>query len=178
VESCILWSEAVRVAVAEQRLDIRAGLDLLDSWQDGTPVEGWLGAEPPLRALGDRRAYWEQRIAEAEAGPITRFNPNGFTVTALQAAWAAIHATASMGTDPARFERTLQLAISIGDDTDTVAAIAGGLLGGFFGLAGVPPGLARQVHGWPSNADQQRLIDLSLRAAGLDPDQIGAIRYL
>ncbi|MDR1189617.1 MAG: ADP-ribosylglycohydrolase family protein [Bifidobacteriaceae bacterium] len=175
VESCILWSEAVRVAVTERRLDIRAGLDLLDLWQDGSLAQGWPGAEPPLRAAGDRRAFWEERIDQAEAGPVTRFNPNGFTVTALQAAWAAIHGTASMGTDPARFERALQVAISIGDDTDTVAAIAGGLLGGSLGVARIPADLARRVHGWPYQFGGSDLIRLALKTAGLTPGQEGPL---
>jgi ADP-ribosylglycohydrolase len=175
VEACILWSEAVRVAIVEERLDVRAGLDLLDPRQDGTLTQGWRGAEPPLRATGDRRAYWDQMIAEAESGPITKFNPNGCVVTALQAAWAAIHATAPLGADPARFERALQLAVSIGGDTVAVAATAGGLLGGFFGAAGIPADLARQVHGWPSNASQDRLIHVSLMAAGLEEGQLGMI---
>ncbi|MDR2253010.1 MAG: ADP-ribosylglycohydrolase family protein [Bifidobacteriaceae bacterium] len=143
-ESCVIWSEAVRVAVADGRLDVRAGFDLL------SPAS---------------RDYWQAKIAQAEAGDPSRFNSNGWTVTALQAAWAAIHATRDLGDDPDRFEATLQLAISIGHDTDTVAAIAGGLLGAYFGVSGMPADLAGRVHGWPGGIGRRRLVQLALTVA-------------
>ena len=37
----------------------------------------------------------------------------------------------------------------IGNDTDTVAAIAGGLLGAYWGQSGIPLTWVRKVHGWP-----------------------------
>ena len=36
-----------------------------------------------------------------------------------------------------------------GNDTDTVAAIAGGLLGAAYGASAVPVGWRRMLHGWP-----------------------------
>lgn len=120
-DSCVLWSEAIRVAVGEERLDVAGGLDLL--------------------APG-RRDQWAAWLAEAEHGPAARFTPNGFTVTALQAAWSAIFASAGL-------EDALHVAIRIGDDTDTVAAIAGGLLGARWGASAVPASWRDAVHGWP-----------------------------
>lgn len=127
VESAVLWSEAVRVAVNLGVLDIRSGLRLIDP---------------------GRRGLWEGWIDEAENGPPARFRRNGYTVTALQAAWSAIWAT-RQATGPEHFEDALQTAISIGHDTDTVAAIAGGLLGARHGVSGIPADLARRVLGWP-----------------------------
>ena len=71
--------------------------------------------------------------------PGARFRPNGFTVTALQAAVAAIVTTDI----PERgsclhLQHALHDAVRIGDDTDTVAAIAGGLLGARWGASAVP----------------------------------------
>jgi ADP-ribosyl-[dinitrogen reductase] hydrolase len=167
-DSCVLWCAAIDQAVRTGRLDgPRVGLDLL----------------PP-----DRRNEWEAWIDEAEAAGRTggqgRFRPNGYTVTALQAAWAAIVAAAvslneSTGDDwtaggeggrtrevmrgkgpdslsvatlvdragPAHLEATLQHAIAIGDDTDTVAAIAGALVGARWGASTVPLRHQAIVHG-------------------------------
>ncbi|MGN6239518.1 MAG: ADP-ribosylglycohydrolase family protein [Cellulosimicrobium cellulans] len=138
-ESCVLWSEAVRVAVTEQRLDVRAGLDLLD----------------PSAA-----ARWSAWIADAElARPTADLRQNGFTVTALQAAWHAIATTsAPQGSTFAHRDHlaaALQAAVSIGGDTDTVAAIAGALLGACYGARAVPYEWARAVHGWPGIARRQ-----------------------
>ncbi|MDR2347699.1 MAG: ADP-ribosylglycohydrolase family protein [Bifidobacteriaceae bacterium] len=153
-ESCVLWSEAVRVAVAEQRLDVRAGLDLL-----------------PAQARG----YWEEKIAQAEAGDPGRFDRNGWTVTALQAAWSSIHATRALGDHPDRFAQPRHLARAIGHDTDTVAAIVGGLLGGYFGVSRIPANLARQVGGWPGGIRRSGLVQLALEISGGGWDQAGSM---
>lgn len=141
VESCVLWCEAIRVAVVDARLDVSAGLDLLD------PA---------------RRGQWRTWIDEALAavdGPVpgARFTPNGFTVTALQAAVAAI-----AGTPVAGPVEALHAAVRIGNDTDTVAAIAGTLLGARWGASTFPAHWAAAVHGWPGRQAQD-LADLTRR---------------
>lgn len=142
IDACILWSAAVREAVLTGTLDVRAGLDLVDP---------------------ERRAWWESVLAEAETADPDVFSPNGYTVTALQAAWSSIYATAT-DKGPGHVERALQRAISIGDDTDTVAAIAGALLGARYGVAGLPADLARRVHGWPGMAADD-LVQLAVLTA-------------
>ncbi len=134
-DSCVLWSEAVRVAVLEGRIAVDAGLDLLPE---------------------SRRGEWTARLDEARSLPASRFRPNGFTVTALQAAVAAVTRTAVPDLEPARsrfpclhLQDALHAAVRIGDDTDTVAAIAGGLLGARWGASAVPWHWRRVVHGWP-----------------------------
>jgi len=134
-DSAVLWSEAVRVAVMEKRLDVRSGLDLI-------PAE--------------RRDEWDTWITEAETRDPGTFTPNGFTVAALQAAWSAITHTPVPAEDPAagsyacqHLQQTLHAAVRIGHDTDTVAAIAGGLLGAYWGWSAIPLTWARRVHGWP-----------------------------
>ena len=77
------------------------------------------------------------------------FSPNGFTVRALQAAWAAITSTDHHDGSPLHLQRALTAAVQAGDDTDTVAAIAGALLGARYGASAVPFRWRRQVHGWP-----------------------------
>ena len=46
-------------------------------------------------------------------------------------------------------QRGLQAAVRAGHDTDTVAAIAGSLLGARYGASAVPTQWRRMVHGWP-----------------------------
>jgi ADP-ribosyl-[dinitrogen reductase] hydrolase len=63
-------------------------------------------------------------------------------VSALQAAWSAVSQTNEL-------EIGLQAAVHAGGDTDTVAAIAGALLGATYGGSTVPARWRRQLHGWP-----------------------------
>jgi ADP-ribosylglycohydrolase len=136
-ESCVLWSEAVRLAVTEERLDVRAGLDLLPA---------------------DRRDAWAGWIADAEQRhPAADLRGgNGFTVIALQAAWHAIVSTEPIGggTDGRlHLPAALAAAVRIGGDTDTVAAIAGALLGARYGTRAVPDLWLAAVHGWPETVE-------------------------
>ncbi len=149
-ESCVLWSEAVRVAVTEGRFELLAGLGLL----------------PPAR-----RGQWQGWIEAATGADPNRFNPNGFTVTALQAAWAAITATPEPPLDPSagsypclHLQHALHAAVRVGNDTDTVAAIAGGLLGARWGGSAVPWHWRRAVHGWPGMAVRD-LVSLGILTA-------------
>lgn len=145
-DSCVLWCEAIRVAVTQGRFDVVGGLDLI-------PAE--------------RRATWAGRLdAATDAEPVS-FGPNGGSVTALLAAWAAITSTID---DDARelssthLHRALYAAVHAGDDTDTVAAIAGALLGGRWGASSVPPEYRRVVHGWPGR-DADDLVRLAVLTA-------------
>jgi len=150
-DSCVLWSEAVRTAVLDKRLDLAGGLDLV-------PVE--------------RRDQWSAWIDEATGAGPARFNPNGYTVTALQAAWAAITSTPVPELDPAagsfpclHLQHALPAAVRAGDDTDTVAAIAGGLLGAYWGASAVPARWRRAVHGWPGMRGRDLVALAALTAA-------------
>src|SRR5207302_11556 len=113
-----------------------------------------------------RRDRWSAWLDEAEQQPPHAFSPNGFTVTALQAAWSAVSRTPVPADDPANgsfaclhLQHALAAAVRAGDDTDTVAAIAGGLLGARWGASAVPFGWRCAVHGWPGlrSRDLQRL---------------------
>jgi ADP-ribosyl-[dinitrogen reductase] hydrolase len=127
-DSAVLWSEAIRFAVTEGRLDLAAGLDLV------TPAN--------VGRWGD----WIEAATGAEPG---RFGDNGYAVTALQDAWAAITTTDRGDGSAMHLQRGLQAAVRAGHDTDTVAAIAGSLLGARYGASSVPTQWRRMVHGWP-----------------------------
>lgn len=127
-EACGLWCVAIRAAVLTGRPDVRAGLPLL----------------PP-----DRAALWLERIEVAERSRPRDFNRNGWVVEAFQGAWSAIHFAGLTSPGPAHLRAALEEAVRGGRDTDTVAAIAGGLLGAAYGFTAVPFEWRRRLHGWP-----------------------------
>lgn len=127
-DSSVLWSEAIRVAVIDGRLDLRGGLDLVSE---------------------QNRDSWRAWIEQADGRDPKDFANNGYTVTALQAAWAAISSTDRGDGSAMHLQRGLQAAVRAGWDTDTVAAIAGALLGARYGASAVPTQWRRMVHGWP-----------------------------
>jgi ADP-ribosyl-[dinitrogen reductase] hydrolase len=163
-EACALWCLAIRHAVLHGALDIRSGLDHLSE---------------------DRALVWAARLDEAEAGQPSRFDKNVWVVQALQGAWSAIATTASededsgslgtgsSATGPAHFRRALEAAVRGGRDTDTVAAIAGALVGGLHGASAVPAQWRRLLHGWPGlhAHDLVRLGVMTTR--GGEPDSAG-----
>ena len=138
-EACVLWCAAVRRAVLDATFEgLREGLDLLP---------------------GERRAQWAGWLDEAERHPPSHFPNNGFVVTALQAAWSAISRTPEHD-----LREALYAAVRAGNDTDTVAAIAGALLGARWGAEAVPGEWQEIVHGWERKRAAD-LIDLGVSAA-------------
>lgn len=153
-DSCVLWCEAIRVAVVDGVLDVGVGLDLLPE---------------------SRLSEWARWLDEASTSRAAGFTPNGFTVTALQAAAAAILSTpgADGSVGCGHLQDALHAAIRVGDDTDTVAAIAGGLLGARWGASAVPWRWRRAVHGWPGR-DGRDLVSLAtLAVQGGRADSLG-----
>ncbi len=137
-DACALWCAAIRHAILTGTLDARIGLIHLDS---------------------GRRDLWARRLDEAEAAQPADFTKNGWVVRALQAAWCAITTTPVPDDDPAaavfradHLRLTLEAAVRGGGDTDTVAAIAGGLLGAAYGASAVPAEWRVVLHGWPGLA--------------------------
>jgi ADP-ribosyl-[dinitrogen reductase] hydrolase len=134
-----LWCLAIRHAVLHGTLDVRSGLAHLSE---------------------ERARVWADRLDEAEAGRPADFEKNGWVVHALQGAWSAITTTAadhdavsskarSSTSGPVHFRLALEAAVRGGRDTDTVAAIAGSLVGGLYGASAVPVQWRRTLHGWP-----------------------------
>ncbi|KRE45153.1 hypothetical protein ASG92_12575 [Arthrobacter sp. Soil736] len=126
-EACGLWCVAIRQAVLTGELDVRAGLAFL-------PAE--------------RAALWLGRIEVAERSRPRDFAHNGWVVEAFQGAWSAIQLTSASAVGPAHLRAALEEAVRGGRDTDTVAAIAGGLLGAVYGYSAVQFEWRRHLHGW------------------------------
>lgn len=121
-DACVLWCLAIRTAILTGERDLRAGLAAL----------------PP-----HRREYWGGLIDEAEARQPADFPKNGWAGAALQGAWSAItHGTGLVD--------VLERAVRGGHDTDTVAAIAGALIGAIEGADAIPGEWKGLVHGWPA----------------------------
>jgi ADP-ribosyl-[dinitrogen reductase] hydrolase len=124
-EACALWCVAIRHAVLTGEVDARVGLAHLE----------------PARA-----AAWAARLEYAEQHSPADFAHNGWVVEALQGAWSAI--VAARGSRDA-LRLGLEAAVRGGRDADTVAAIAGGLLGAAHGASAVPEEWRDVLHGWP-----------------------------
>ena len=85
------------------------------------------------------------------------FERNGWVGEALQGAWSAVTHFRNAAGGPREHTSTsaehlrsgLEAAVRGGCDADTVAAIAGGLLGGAYGASAVPAAWRRKLHGWP-----------------------------
>lgn len=122
-ESCVLWSEAIRHAVVTGEINIRAGFDLLDI---------------------ESAEFWEEVLRKAESGEVNS-HQTGYTVDALACAWNAVYSVLETGD----LRKGIENAVRIGGDTDTVATIAGALIGAGFGASAVPAEWTAQVHGWP-----------------------------
>ena len=114
-QACALWSVAIRHAV-------------LTGTFDG--VRGYLTARP------EEARYWGPLLDQAEQGTPADFANNGWVVLALQTAWWAI--THADDSGPEHLAAALELCVRAGHDTDTTAAIAGGLLGARWGASAVP----------------------------------------
>jgi ADP-ribosyl-[dinitrogen reductase] hydrolase len=136
-EACVLWSLAIRHAVLTGELNPRVGLEYL-------PAE--------------QRGVWAARLVEAERSRPRDFSRNGWVVEALQAAWCAIaHRPYSDSdgeprpgvSDSGLLRLSLENAVRGGRDADTVAAIAGGLVGAALGASAVPEQWLSMIHGWP-----------------------------
>src|SRR6201998_3341101 len=152
-DACVLWCCAIRHAILTGLLNARIGLQHIDK---------------------DGRDLWASRLDFAEVSKPSDFPNNGWVVEALQAAWSAIRTTRIPPDDPAKWafradhlRSAIDAAVRGGNDTDTVAAIAGGLLGAAYGASAVPADWRRVLHGWPGLATRD-LVSLATRIVKAD----------
>src|SRR3954454_144870 len=129
-----------------------------------------LDGEDPLAAIpsaldavaDEHRDRWATVLAP-DWTPEQATESNGAVWPTLgQAVWALRN-----GRD---FADVMRLVIDLGGDTDTVAAVAGGLAGAVYGMGGIPSRWASAVHGRvPGHGEKVwRLADLQQLAAALD----------
>lgn len=136
-DACTLWSLFIEEAVTTGCVSFYGGLGFVAQ---------------------SRQDYWRLVIkgvfAEGSVPPAR----NGGVVGAFKAALWAVSRADSL-------EDGLQRAVAIGGDTDTVAAIAGSLLGAIYGASAVPAEWRSKLHGWPG-LNGAGLEELALSAAG------------
>ncbi|MEJ1922494.1 ADP-ribosylglycohydrolase family protein [Microbacterium sp. KHB019] len=146
--ACIIWSAAIRHAILTGELDVRGQLPLLRD---------------------SDAARWSALIDEAlapGAHPRDFRQSNGWVVRAFQGALAAVAGAASL-TD------AVERAVRGGNDTDTVAAIAGSLAGALWGGSAVPLSWKRKLHGWPWYTANDLVRQAALAARGGQADGEG-----
>jgi ADP-ribosylglycohydrolase len=150
-DACVIWSLAIRHAIRTGEFEIRGPIDALPE---------------------ERRARWHELVDVAE-GRHPREIPgsNGWVVAALQAAWAAITGADTLPT-------TLERAVHCGNDTDTVAAIAGALAGAKYGATELPFAWRRHLHGWPFATDSSSATGASARREGDGADKLARLAVL
>lgn len=122
-EACQMWSRGIRHAV-------------LTGSPDGVRVH-------VEQAPASVRAYWGPLLDIAEHGSPADFPNNGWVVHALQTAWWALTRAAC------DLPETLEYCVRAGNDTDTTAAIAGGLVGACRGASAIPAEWKSLLHGYP-----------------------------
>lgn len=93
--------------------------------------EAWQDAVARLRVIAARDEVWSAELA-AHVCPEVEPRPSGsgYVVDCLYSARCASQETS--------FELSIKRAVSLGNDTDTTAAVAGGVAGVRYGLSGIP----------------------------------------
>ncbi|MBB2957539.1 ADP-ribosylglycohydrolase family protein [Pseudoclavibacter helvolus] len=132
----VLWCLSIRHAIRTGELDVLSQLDALPSERR----DRW-------------RGFTEEALAPG-AHPRDFSEQNGWVVRAFQGALAAITGATSA-------VDALERAVRGGNDTDTVAAIAGSLAGAVHGAEALPGPVTEPNHGWPGlrAADLRDLVD-------------------
>ena len=134
----VIWAVAI-----ENTIHAAPGSN--ERWDFGEAVRHALGRVPKAR-----RQWWVQLIDEACARPPEEFHStNGWVIHSFQAALSAIVNTpVPEGAAPCRhLIIAIEAAVRAGGYTDTVAAIAGALLGARWGATAVPLAWGSVLHG-------------------------------
>ena len=148
-QACQLWTNAIRHAI-------------LTGTVEGVPsyLQNYAGKEA--------QRFWTEQFQEAEKPDISaHVKTNGWVVDALVCAWHVIATTPGRGSE--HFQAALRAAVQLGYDTDTVACIAGALLGACWGASAIPAEWTDCLHGYPgwTAADLERMVDTILAAQQL-----------
>lgn len=147
-EGCVIFHLMVRAALA--------GTDPVDVVDDA------LGQVQPAE-----RPAWATVLAPDWTPEMAEQSNGAVWPTLGSAVWALRHATS--------FERAMRLVLDLGGDTDTVAAVTGGLAGATYGgIEGIPSRWTSVVNGElpghpPMASNLAELQDLALRLDGREP---------
>ena len=143
-EACVIWCNVIRRAVLE---------GTIESAQSGL-------SEAILMFAPQRQEFWNEIFHRAEEVEPWDCHTNGWVIGAIQAAWSAVMCSNPHEGQPREpFANGVDHAVRSGNDTDTVGAIAGALLGGIYGLSAIPSDWLEAVNGWTSYR-QEDLVNL------------------
>jgi poly(ADP-ribose) glycohydrolase ARH3 len=113
---------------------------------------------PPL----DRRAFYQQLARDCReeefAWQLRAGHALGFLGNSLPAHQSVVTAIACFTTCPDSFAACVERAIALGDNTDTLAAMAGALCGAHLGVAGVPARWVERLEGGPRGVQYLRAL--------------------
>lgn len=93
--------------------------------------DAWTSAETALRQIVDEHAYQPEIDLVLDPRNASRVSGSGYVVDTL---WSAREAYSSTG----NYADCVRHAVSLGHDTDTTAAVAGGIAGLRYGIADIP----------------------------------------
>jgi len=143
------WDPQAEVCCAVYCLwvqEILRGKELHEAWHDSlqtgrrTSEGGSLAPETPgpkPLPLG----FWE-RLEAVESLRYDQLQPSGYAGYVLEcleaAAWCCLNSDS--------VEQTLVRAVNLAGEADTIAAVAGGIAGAFWGYAGIPDRWLRSLH--------------------------------
>jgi ADP-ribosylglycohydrolase len=132
---------AAAVSAGIDGADLRTALDLAERAADEGGRHGhWCaGGEIAARIRWVRR--WVRDLGDGERGDAV-YAVVGTSVAAQESVVAAFALVEAMGSSPID---VLTTAAGLGGDTDTIAAIAGAILGAHHGLSGLPADLVAEV---------------------------------
>lgn len=146
------WSAVVVAEFIRRLIVIGNPIDSLDHLAEIVPAE--------------HRAAMEQAISGTD--PMLNANNGDALICVAQAFWAYRRADS--------FSETVQLAINLGGDTDTVAAVAGAMAGARYGIQGIPARWTTYLHGNVRQPSGERITynngalqDLARSLIGLGP---------
>lgn len=108
-------------------------------------IKGCMPKDAYTKAKEDFKAYYDNSACSSELNHFSRIinedvsgiqengiYSSGYVIHTLEAAiWCLINS--------ATYKETVLKAVNLGDDTDTTAAVAGGLAGLYYGIDGIPP---------------------------------------
>ena len=111
-------------------------------------------------ATFDRKQFWRDLSARATTEEFrwhldiaSKLKPSDSLAglgSTLHAHRSVVTAIACFAATPGDFEMAIARAIGLGDDTDTVAAMAGSLVGAFAGVDAIPAGLLAKLEDGPA----------------------------
>jgi ADP-ribosyl-[dinitrogen reductase] hydrolase len=125
------------------------------------------GGEPLLSALASAPGFDSVAIAGIKEGKFIEksrdeIESSGYVVHTLEAALWAIHKSGS-------FEESVLLAANLGDDADTVAAVAGQFAGARWGFSGIPDAWIERL------AWREKIESLAAELISLSNNESGAV---